>query len=412
MFFPLCLCALCGDVVMALRIKNWNDHYERGESRKLKEMTWLPLPLKQGSGYRRVLAQTDGPALFGAWIAIAEFAAKCPVRGLLVRRSGRPYKASDIAITQGFPVDLITRACQLLIDPDAEIEWLEEVSDDFAKGLIDDKYRDNSRENPPDNSETSGESPSEPPKTGGSREKSGEVGSTGQEKTKKNRTGRIGSDPESPEQSKSAPSPASSAQPPVRSSMGEPVTWAEAAEAMKGLKVSKRQDAIAAAKANGFTPPAVLAIVDYLRTVPPSDCVSPAGALFDRLNTPDAAEWDATAAWPWSRPGQSAEVSPYVPSAAAEQQHKDRLEREKLERKRKYLADVERRELAFGQQLNAMGEPAVLQMIGADAILTKTYLAKGRDSPDVRPMLLQILEKVHHRDHGEAQSENHESVDV
>lgn len=181
---------------------------------------------------------------------------------------------------------------------------------------------------------------------------------------------------------------------PVRTSTGEPVTWAEAAEGMKLLKVSRIQRAIAAAQENGFTPPQVLSLVDTLRAVPSSLCTSPAGALYDRLTTPHAADWDATENWPWQSPEGSPTPSPYVTPPAVARQMADQNEQERMERARRYTEEQFRLETTHGATLNAMDDSAVLALIANEpATLRKTYQAKGRDSPDVRTCLLQVIDK-------------------
>lgn len=198
----------------------------------------------------------------------------------------------------------------------------------------------------------------------------------------------------------SAPSAQSQpAQTPVRTSTGEPVTWAEAAEAMKSLKVSRIGAAIEAAKANDFAPPAVLALVEVLRHVPSDQCKSPAGALYDRLTTPGAAEWLATENWPWSSQAAAAaaESDPYpvgkstLPTAAQE-----------AERTRASLQELDRLIAQHGEQLDRMTSDELQDLIatstlgteGSRAQTEKLVSSKGRDSPLVHRTLLEMLDAV------------------
>lgn len=396
---------------MVLRVRDWDAHYETGASRKLKSMSWLPLPLKRGSGYQRILAQTDGPALFGAWVAIVEFAATCPVRGMLCRRDGREYRASDIAITVGFPVDLITRCFALVTDPDAEIEWLERIDEPEARRIL------------LELSAETADSASETPKTGGSRETTGENGRRREKTSLQDRTktgkNKTGSDPAGQTNPSSTPSPLKHSAPPPavngspaikgeeaggKETSQSEIQWPQVAAALGELGVSRRQQAIANAIQNGFTQPQVLALIDYLKSVP-GECKSPAGAICDRLASDAAAEWDANQHWPWSvsREETGADVgpSPYDVPPNVQQLHEQRAERERLERSRQFVADLGRRELAYGDQLNRMEDAAVLALIGEDRVLNRAYLAKGRDSPEVRPMLLKLLELASRDGNGE-----------
>ncbi|HEY4260720.1 MAG TPA: hypothetical protein VGM98_11195 [Schlesneria sp.] len=206
--------------------------------------------------------------------------------------------------------------------------------------------------------------------------------------------------PTNPNQTSSPTSP-QSAQQPVRSSTGEPATWAEVGEAMKSLKISRREQTMKAGQKHGFNPAQVLAIIDYLQALPTETCESPAGALCDRLNTEDAADWDCNENWPWSTADKAA-PSPYdVPANVAAADAK-RLESESLERNRKYAAAGERRELTFGEKLNAMSSDDLMLLIGSAEqvkrdFLKRGYQTKGRDSPEVRYGLLEALEALEQR---------------
>ena len=211
-----------------------------------------------------------------------------------------------------------------------------------------------------------------------------------------------GMDSSTSAKSKISQPPASSAQPaqtPVRTSTGEPVTWAEAAEAMKVLKVSRIGAAIEAAKANDFAPPAVLALVDVLRHVPADQCKSPAGALYDRLTTPGAAEWLATENWPWSSQAASQDaeqpkldVYPYQPQPSPQND---------LDRQRKAAQEFDRLILEHGEALTAMDDGALEVLIltstgGSEksrAALLAQVLSRGRDSPLVHRTLLELMDK-------------------
>jgi len=201
-----------------------------------------------------------------------------------------------------------------------------------------------------------------------------------------------------PPASPSVQSPAPCAQTPVRTSTGEPVTWAEAAEAMKSLKVSRIGAAIEAAKANDFAPPAVLALVDVLREVPADLCKSPAGALYDRLTTPGAAEWLATENWPWSSQAAShdaeqpkPDVYPYQPQPSPQND---------LDRQRKAAQEFDRLILEHGEALTAMDDTALEVLIltstgGTEksrAALLAQVIARGRDSPLVHRTLLELMD--------------------
>jgi hypothetical protein len=80
------------------RIRWWNEIYENNRTRDLKEMKWVPIPIKlSGDGYTSIMEdQKNGPAIFGAWIACVEVAASCDPRGTLLRSSGEPHNMASI----------------------------------------------------------------------------------------------------------------------------------------------------------------------------------------------------------------------------------------------------------------------------------------------------------------------------
>jgi hypothetical protein len=71
---------------MTYRVKNWERHFEKAESRRCKTMSWVPIPTKHdGAGFRRVAGHERAAELFAAWILIVQTAAKMPTRGLLFK---------------------------------------------------------------------------------------------------------------------------------------------------------------------------------------------------------------------------------------------------------------------------------------------------------------------------------------
>lgn len=197
------------------------------------------------------------------------------------------------------------------------------------------------------------------------------------------------------------------AQVPSPNSTGQPVTWAEVAEGMKSLRVSKIQAAIEAAKSNGFTAPQVIGLIEVLKRLRQGLCNSPAGALYDRLQTNGAAEWDATQNWPWQSDEALAEPSPYDIPAAVKKVHAERLERENQQRAKEFADKSSRLETSHGAVLNAMDHQAVLELIGGEKLVRKTLEARGRDAPEVRVTLLQLIDIRLNRIEKQASDDDH-----
>jgi len=109
------------------RIRNWNNLFETAETRKLKRLTWVPIPNKHdGKGYRRLLRLQDGPLLYAAWLLLVQVASKCPIRGLLADDDG-PLNAVDLSDKTDYPADYFEKAFKALVRP--EIGWLEDTAD-------------------------------------------------------------------------------------------------------------------------------------------------------------------------------------------------------------------------------------------------------------------------------------------
>lgn len=104
------------------KIRGWNDLFENNRTRDLAKMQWVPIPNKQdGDGYTELLAEKDGPALFGAWIALVQVASKCIPRGILIRESGEPHTPISLSRITRFPNALLVRALPILL----HVRWIE-----------------------------------------------------------------------------------------------------------------------------------------------------------------------------------------------------------------------------------------------------------------------------------------------
>jgi hypothetical protein len=101
------------------RVRDWALLFETAETRKLKHLTWVPIPTKHdGKGYRRLMKA--GPLNYAAWLLIVQVASKCPQRGLLADQDG-PLEVQDLAIKTDFPAKAFAAAIPHLL----EIGWLE-----------------------------------------------------------------------------------------------------------------------------------------------------------------------------------------------------------------------------------------------------------------------------------------------
>ncbi len=104
------------------RIRDWDKHFENSRSREIKNLTWIAIPNKQGSGYRRLIAQPNGPAMYGTWCAIVAFASRCDPRGSLVHTDGSPYTIEDISAVTGIDPQLIHNTILFVSNT---LDWIE-----------------------------------------------------------------------------------------------------------------------------------------------------------------------------------------------------------------------------------------------------------------------------------------------
>ncbi len=144
------------------RIAKWQETFERAESRKLKQLNWIALPIGFGStGYQELLSEfgDDAPAVYGAWCALCCVAASCHVRGVLCNSRGSPLKLSHIARVTGFPESVFEQLVAWASRTD--IGWLEVTSaNEMSTRLA--EQQEKQRE-----IDVSGESPDDPPKLQG-----------------------------------------------------------------------------------------------------------------------------------------------------------------------------------------------------------------------------------------------------
>jgi hypothetical protein len=125
------------------KIAKWAETFERAESRKLKKLAWVSLPIDfSSSGYHTLLEEFEDQAssMYGAWCVLTAFAATCPVRGLLANSRGVPFKLSHLARVTGFPEDIFQRLMEWASRPD--VGWLEIISSEDSAREIAERERE------------------------------------------------------------------------------------------------------------------------------------------------------------------------------------------------------------------------------------------------------------------------------
>lgn len=77
---------------MQIKIRDWDKNFERDRTRQWKRLEWVPIPNKQGIGYRKIMKQANGLEIYACWIALVSIASTCTPRGDLSK-----YTIEDLA---------------------------------------------------------------------------------------------------------------------------------------------------------------------------------------------------------------------------------------------------------------------------------------------------------------------------
>lgn len=111
-----------------LRIKNWNEHFERAQTRAIKgPLDWVAVPTRQdGLKFSRLFSTRNATSVFGVFILLVEIAARSSPRGTFWRQGDAPLTTDDFARMSGAQPRAILSAVKLLTSN--EIGWLEVVA--------------------------------------------------------------------------------------------------------------------------------------------------------------------------------------------------------------------------------------------------------------------------------------------
>jgi hypothetical protein len=108
------------------KIRDWLQNFENNRTREMKNMSWLPLPIKlSGNGYVYLMGIENGPAIFGCFIAILEASAQSKKRGELWRTAEIPHSPRTLAAVIRQPEELVNKT--LDICSSNECDWFEVV---------------------------------------------------------------------------------------------------------------------------------------------------------------------------------------------------------------------------------------------------------------------------------------------
>ena len=118
------------------RINDWDDNFESAKSRTINNKSWGVYPLKQGSGYCRLMMSDNGAMVYGCFMAMVSIAHSKPKetrRGYLTDTGGipgYPYDILDISAMTRIPEDKMVEAVNQLL----KIKWIS-ACDSTGKSL-------------------------------------------------------------------------------------------------------------------------------------------------------------------------------------------------------------------------------------------------------------------------------------
>jgi len=108
-----------------ISIVDWNEHFEKSQTRKIAKHSWVAVPNKHdGLGLKKMLREENGLEIFAIWIFLIQIASKCETRGILADEKGRGYSIDDIALKVGCKTQTVECAIPFLVS----INWVSIVT--------------------------------------------------------------------------------------------------------------------------------------------------------------------------------------------------------------------------------------------------------------------------------------------
>lgn len=104
---------------MGYKIRDWKENFERDRTKQWKHLQWVPIPNKQGTGYRKIIKQKNGLEIFACWIALVETASKSTPRGDLSK-----YTIDDLSDLTLISPQKIQPAIKFLSEV---LDWIEVI---------------------------------------------------------------------------------------------------------------------------------------------------------------------------------------------------------------------------------------------------------------------------------------------
>ena len=104
-----------------IRIRDWQENFERDRTKQWKNLQWVPIPNKQGSGYRMIMSETNGLKIFACWISLVQVASQSSPRGDLSK-----YDIKKLSLLTMIKECDLKQSIKYLSE---ELDWIEVIED-------------------------------------------------------------------------------------------------------------------------------------------------------------------------------------------------------------------------------------------------------------------------------------------
>lgn len=107
---------------MRIKIRDWDLHFERDRSKGWKNIKWVPVPNKQGLGYKKIMIDNGKPRekgaeIFGCWLALLQQGSIVNPRGDLTK-----YTIEELSMNTLIPLTILNNAINFLSQM---LDWIE-----------------------------------------------------------------------------------------------------------------------------------------------------------------------------------------------------------------------------------------------------------------------------------------------
>ena len=113
--------------LVSYQIVDWEKNFEGAKSKTYNNKSTCQMPTKHGLGYKKLIRNKNGPALFGAWCSLVQVCSRHPKprQGYCTDTgeiSGNPYTSEDLQLMTDIPSKLFDELFEVALS--AGVMWL------------------------------------------------------------------------------------------------------------------------------------------------------------------------------------------------------------------------------------------------------------------------------------------------